>query len=92
MLVILMVCKIPKELEIQIGHKFEGFEAQLKTKTNTPEEVDAIKQAMVTIPIKSNELYREIEALEVKLSTDLHHTYLYRNMYMYIYIYIYERK
>lgn len=51
----------------KIGRKFEAFEAQLKAKTNNPEDVDALKQAMVTMPMKIHELSGEIESTEVYL-------------------------
>lgn len=60
-----MIAKLPQDSGAKISSKFENLEKLLKTKTNNPEEVDALKQAMITMPIKINELCAEIEANEV---------------------------
>jgi len=60
-----MISKTPKDLGLKIGHKFEAIETQLKTKTTSPEDVDALKQAMVTMPMKIHELSGEIYSTEV---------------------------
>lgn len=62
-----MISKTPKDLGFKIGRKFEAIETQLKAKTNTPEDVDALKQAMVTMPMKIHELRSEIDSTEVRL-------------------------
>jgi len=62
-----MISKTPKDIGFKIGHKFEAIETQLKSKTNTPEDVDALKQAMVTMPMKIHELSGEIESTEVHM-------------------------
>nr|PNR26425.1 hypothetical protein PHYPA_031000 [Physcomitrium patens] len=64
-LVLTMIAKLPQDSGAKISSKFENLEKLLKTKTNNPEEVDALKQAMITMPIKINELCAEIEANEV---------------------------
>jgi dynein heavy chain len=74
-----MISKFPKDLGFKIAQKFENFDKQLKTKTNNPEEVDALKQAMVTMPMKINELRGEIESTEV-------HTCLFKLSIYVVYI------
>ena len=60
-----MVAQQPKNQGAAIGRKFEALEKQLKTKTQDPEEVDFLKQRMLTMPITINELRGEIDQTEV---------------------------
>jgi dynein heavy chain len=50
---------------MEIGRKFEEFEKQLKAKTQNPEEVQAMKDYMLTLPMKINELKGEVDQTEV---------------------------
>lgn len=61
-----MVAQQPKNQGAEIGRKFEAMEKQLKTKTQNPEEVDFLKQRMLTMPITINELRGEIDQTEVR--------------------------
>lgn len=61
-----MVSQQPKNQGAEIGRKFEALEKQLKTKTQNPEEVDFLKQRMLTMPITINEMRGEIDQTEVR--------------------------
>ena len=63
--VLAMIAKTPNDLGLKIAQKFENFDKLLKAKTTNPEDVDALKQAMVTMPMKINELRGEVDSLEV---------------------------
>jgi len=76
-----MISKTPKEMGFEIARKFEAIETQLKAKTNNPEDVDALKQAMVTMPMKIHELSGEIESTEVYIS-------ILKNQLSFIYVFL----
>jgi len=83
-----MISKIPKDLGFKIVQKFENFDKQLKTKTNNPEDVDALKQQMVTMPMKINELRGEIESIEVNLHSCLTISIYYILNYNILFIFV----
>jgi dynein heavy chain len=60
-----LISTIPKDEGTEIGRKFEEFEKQLKTKTQNPEEVQAMKDYMLTLPMKINDLRGEVDQTEV---------------------------
>ena len=62
-----MIAKFPKDLGTKISQKFDNFDKLLKAKTNNPEDVDALQQAMITMPMKINELRGEIDSVEVHI-------------------------
>ncbi|KAH8941010.1 hypothetical protein BDL97_14G015200 [Sphagnum fallax] len=64
-IVLNLISTIPKDQGMEIGRKFEEFEKQLKAKTQNPEEVQAMKDYMLTLPMKINELKGEVDQTEV---------------------------
>jgi dynein heavy chain len=60
-----LISTIPKDEGTEIGRKFEEFEKQLKIKTQNPEEVQAMKDYMLTLPMKINDLRGEVDQTEV---------------------------
>lgn len=63
--VLSMIATAPKNQGNEIGRKFENFEKHLKSKTQNPEDVAAMKDYMLTLPMKIHELRGEIDQTEV---------------------------